>query len=267
MQSEFAGIMARRLGNWLDLEMHFIHIIHLPNHVTIDPHGEIHADGEFDPKDFIRMREMIQKRLDKLKEEFSNIHTHIGYGGMKETVVKFAHDHHFDLILMGTKGSYGLKEKLTGSETQHVVRRSMVPVLSVMCDRSDLNIENVLLVHDFAADEHQDLKILKLLLNATGARLHLLYVSKKENDTYVDQMQKNMEAFMSTFGYSNTEIHIIKDHNIVHGITHFNQMRDMDVVCIGTHGRKGIQQLFYSSPVEKLVNHLYKPLITYHLES
>ncbi len=267
MQSEFAGLMARRLRNWLDLEIHFIHIIHLPNHVTVDPQGEIHTDGEFDPKDFIRMRDMTQKRLEKLKEEFGDSETHIAYGGMKETVTKFAHDHRFDMILMGTKGSYGIKEKLTGSETQHVVRRSIVPVLSVMCDRSELNIENILLVHDFAAEEEQDLKILKLLLAATGAKLHLLYVSKKDSDAYADQMRKNMEAFVTAFGYANTEIHIIKDHNVVHGITHFNQMLDMDVVCIGTHGRKGIQQLFYSSPVEKLVNHLYKPLITYHLES
>lgn len=267
MQSDFAGLMAKRLKNWLSLELHFIHIIHLPNHVTIGSDGNVISDGEMDPRDFMRMKEMAQHRMDKLMEEFENVHTHIAYGGMKETVVKFAKQHHFDMILMGTKGAYGLKEKLTGSETQHVVRRSDVPVLSVMCDRSDLNIQNILLVHDFAAEEEQDLKILKLLLEATGARLHLLYVSKKDNEEHIRLMRENMEAFIHAFGYENSEIHILKDHNIVHGITHFNQMRDMDVICIGTHGRKGIQQVLYSSPVEKLVNHLYKPLITYHLQS
>jgi nucleotide-binding universal stress UspA family protein len=242
MQSDFAGLMAKRLKNWLDMELHFIHIIHLPNHVTIGSDGQMHSDGEMDPKDFIRMKSMAQDRLDKLKE------------------------HHFDMILMGTKGAYGLKEKLTGSETQHVVRSSDVPVLSVMCDRSDLNIENILLVHDFAAEEEQDLRILKQLLAATGARLHLLYVSKKDNEKHIEQMRANMGNFIREFGYANTEIHVLNDQNIVHGITHFNQMRDMDVICIGTHGRKGIHQVLYSSPVEKLVNHLYKPLITYHLQ-
>lgn len=248
------------------MELHFIHIIHLPNHVTIGSDGQMHSDGEMDPKDFIRMKSMAQDRLDKLKEEFGQVHTHIAYGGMKETVVKFAKEHHFDMILMGTKGAYGLKEKLTGSETQHVVRSSDVPVLSVMCDRSDLNIENILLVHDFAAEEEQDLRILKQLLAATGARLHLLYVSKKDNEKHIEQMRANMGNFIREFGYANTEIHVLNDQNIVHGITHFNQMRDMDVICIGTHGRKGIHQVLYSSPVEKLVNHLYKPLITYHLQ-
>jgi nucleotide-binding universal stress UspA family protein len=267
MQSDFAGLMAKKLAGWLELELHFIHIIHLPSNITLASDGTLHSDGEMDPRDFNRMKEMAEVRLNGLKEQFPEVTTHIAYGGMKETVVKFAKSNHFDLILMGTKGAFGLKEKLTGSETQHVVRTSDVPVLSVMCDRSDLEINNILLVHDFSAEEEQDLKLLKLILKATGARLHLLYVSKTEKETAIEQMKQSMESFIQDFGYENAEIHIIKDHNIVHGITHFNQMRDMDIICIGTHGRKGIQQVLYSSPVEKLVNHLYKPLITYHLKA
>jgi nucleotide-binding universal stress UspA family protein len=40
--------------------------------------------------------------------------------------------------------------------------------------------------------------------------------------------------------------------------------KDMDIVCIGTHGKGG---LFHTSATEKLINHLFKPIISYQLNN
>ena len=267
LQAEFAGQMAGKLSEWADVELHYIHVIHLPSHISLSKDGSFISDGEMDVRDFNKYKHSAENHLQLLKENNPGVETHIAYGGMKATVVKFAKQHHFDLILIGTKGVYGLREKLTGSETQHIVRRSEVPVMSLMCDRSDVAIRNVLFVHDFSSNEKHNIGILKLILTATKAKLHLLFVARKESDQQIEEVKVRMKKFAEIFGHSDFEIHIHKDRNLVHGVTHFNQMKEMDMVCIGTHGRKGINQVVYSSPVEKLVNHLFKPILTYHLES
>ncbi len=47
------------------------------------------------------------------------------------------------------------------------------------------------------------------------------------------------------------------------GVVHFNEMNNMDIICIGTHGKGGI---FHHSATEKLINHLFKPIVSFHLQ-
>jgi nucleotide-binding universal stress UspA family protein len=57
---------------------------------------------------------------------------------------------------------------------------------------------------------------------------------------------------------------MLNDNDVENGVIHFNQTQEMDIICIGTHGKGG---LFHQSATEKLINHLFKPIITYHLKN
>jgi len=39
---------------------------------------------------------------------------------------------------------------------------------------------------------------------------------------------------------------------------------DMDIICTDTHGKGGF---FHQSDTEKLINNLYKPIISFHLNN
>ncbi|MDX5348147.1 MAG: universal stress protein, partial [Hymenobacteraceae bacterium] len=53
------------------------------------------------------------------------------YGGLTTSLVKFATQQQADLIVMGTKGADGWLERISGSETQQVVRHATIPVISI----------------------------------------------------------------------------------------------------------------------------------------
>jgi nucleotide-binding universal stress UspA family protein len=129
-----------------------------------------------------------------------------------------------------------------------------------MCNRSDLAIKRILLVHQFEDKHHQDLYLLKRFLLNFNAELHLLQISRTGMDK--EKIEKNMHDFAKEHGLENIQTHVIKDTDVENGVIHFNQMIDMDLVCIGTHGKGGF---FHSSATEKLINHLYKPIISFHL--
>ena len=163
---------------------------------------------------------------------------------------------------MGTKGVSGLKEIVSGSEAQVIARKSQIPLLSLMCDRSDLQIENVLFVHNFINPKNEGLTLLQKLIKAFGTKVHFLQITSGQVESEMTKAEADMRQFAQSNGIENYACHLINDKDVENGVVHFNQMNNMDLICIGTHGKGG---LFHQSATEKLIKHLFKPIISFHL--
>lgn len=264
VQAEYAYLMVKKLEEKIPVEIHFIHVLNVPDTVSMDKQGNIQTCGEISVEYVISQRIIAERKLNNLKTLYgSNITIHLELGKLTEKIVAYSQENKFDLIVMGTKGAWGLKEKLSGSETQIVARQSMIPLLSLMCDRSDLIIENILLVHDFTNPKNENLALLHKLIKAFNTKVHLLQISKDTSDSKKSAIMSNMDEFALVNNITNLEMHVLNDSDVENGVIHFNQMQEMDIICIGTHGKGG---LFHHSATEKLINHLFKPIISYHIK-
>jgi nucleotide-binding universal stress UspA family protein len=265
VQAEYAYLMVKKLEEKAPIEIHFVHVLDVPDTVTMDKNGKIETCGEIDVNYIVSQKEIAERKLNNLKTLYGNhISTELVLGKVTDAIVSYSEENKFDLIVMGTKGAWGLKEKLSGSETQFIARKSKTPLLSLMCDRSDLVISNILLVHDFRHVEDDDLNLLKKLMLAFGAKAHLLQVVSKQTEEEKNHLLNLMDEYAKVNNISNYEKHLLSDLDVENGVIHFNQMHDVDIVCIGTHGRGG---LFHTSATEKLINHLFKPIISFHLKN
>jgi nucleotide-binding universal stress UspA family protein len=265
VQAEYAFLMVKKLEEKIPVETHFLYVMNVPDTITMDKNGKIETCGDISVSSIESQKAIAERKLQNLKTLYGNdIHVHFDLGKVTNKIVLYAEENKFDMIVMGTKGAWGIKEKLSGSETQMVARHSKIPVLSLMCDRSDLIIQNILLVHDFSARAKLNLSLLHKLIQAFNTKVHLLQIAGKQNDAEKSAILQHMDEFAKLNSISNFEKHILNDQDVEYGVIHFNQMHDMDMVCIGTHGKGG---LFHTSATEKLVNHLFKPIISYHLNS
>jgi len=263
VQAEYAFLLVKRLEEKVPMEVHFLHIMNVPETVSMDENGNIQTCGEIDVKYVEKQRDIAIRQMQALQVQYgSEIKTHIRMGKTTDGILDFSEKENADLIVMGTKGAWGLKEKLSGSETQMIARKSRIPVLSMMCDRSDLKIENILLVHDFHKPEVLDLKLMKMLTHAFGCKLHLLQIATGNLEVQQEEFEFNAKNFADLNGISNYETHLIQDSDVENGVIHFNQMMNMDIICIGTHGKS---RLLHSSATEKLINHLFKPIISFRI--
>jgi nucleotide-binding universal stress UspA family protein len=102
------------------------------------------------------------------------------------------------------------------------------------------------------------------LIKAFNTKVHLLQISKDTSDANKVTVFSKMDEFASANSISNFDKHVLNDTDVENGVIHFNQMQEMDIICIGTHGKGG---LFHQSATEKLINHLFKPIISYHLKN
>lgn len=265
VQADYAYILVKKLEEKMPVEVHFLHVLEVPDTVTMNEVGIIQTCGEIDVDYVISQRDIAQRKLSTLKVQYGDaIQTHLVLGKLTDKVVSFAKEQRFDLIAMGTKGAWGLKEKVSGSEAQVIARYSEVPLLSLMCDRSDLEIKNLLMVHNFSQPEVLQLGLLKKLIAAFNPTIHLLQIIDEKTDENL--VINNMKAFASINGIVNFQTHLLIDQDIEQGVVHFNQMHETDVVCIGTHGKKGFERLLHPSATEKLINHLFKPIISFHIQ-
>lgn len=263
VQAEYAYLMVKKLEEKTPVDVHFLHVLNVPDTVTMDSKGEIQTCGEIDVKYVVQQKEIAERKLENLKVLYGqNIHTHFLLGKVTDAILNFAEKNHYDLIVMGTKGSWGIREKLSGSETQMIARKSRIPVLSLMCDRSDLDIKNILLVHDFSHPAKEDLQLMQKLVKAYNTKFHLLQITSGKVETEKARVEENMKKFAALNNLENYACHLINDKDVENGVIHFNQMNNMDIICIGTHGKGGI---FHNSATEKLINHLFKPIISFHL--
>jgi nucleotide-binding universal stress UspA family protein len=263
VQAEYAYTMVKKLAEKMEMQITFLHVMSVPETVSLNVMGEIETCGEIDV-DFVSMqRDIAMRKLTDLKTSLGNVETDLVFGKVTSGVVDYADQNKFDLIVMGTKGASGLKEIFSGSEAQMIARKSNVPLLTLMCDRSDLQLQHILLVHDFSEQSNEDLSLLKKFMEVFNTKVHFLQICKDEHIEEHNEIRMNMKAYAQKHGINSYEAHILKDNDVEEGVIHFNQMNNMDLVCIGTHGKS---HLFHSSASERLVNHMFKPLITFKIK-
>jgi hypothetical protein len=109
--------------------------------------------------------------------------------------------------------------------------------------------------------KHQKKKVME-----TKQRLSFLMNNENEHKNHFFFPRQNDSLFWCFYVMKNDivnyECHLINDKDVENGVVHYNQMNNMDIICIGTHGKGS---LFHQSATEKLINHLFKPIISFHL--
>jgi nucleotide-binding universal stress UspA family protein len=245
------------------------HLVHVIPVNTTEWEG---STEKSDTIDGVALKALEQKAIDK----FSELQQQVGfpfteqilYGGLTSSLARYATQQNMDLVIMGTAGADGWWEKISGSEAQHVVRYTEVPVITVHQYASITPLHNLLWVADFKAEKQpeQSVATIKRLQQLFGAKLHLLHIVDKEEEKHTDRITQAMAQFAERLGLQNVELHLHHNYKVAEGVRNFNQATDMDLVVVGTHARKGVSHLLYGSVAETLVNHCIRPLMSYHLE-
>ena len=263
-QTEFARIMGEKLGEYTDVKLQFVHVIDLPETVTLDNAGNISTCGEIDRSYVEKLKQDGENKLnDLIKKTKIDSVGYIKFGKLTDELLAFSQSRTIDLIITGTKGLWGLKEKISMTQSQILARKSSIPVLSLMCDRSDLQIKDILFVHDFYEKNVKHLSLMNSLVTAFNGVFHQLYVTDRLNQGEEKELTSLMDKYASTHELENYKNHIEVADNLEKGVHQFLGHQDADIVFIGTHGKGGV---FHHSGAEALIKHLFKPILTFQLD-
>ncbi|PVY42248.1 universal stress protein [Pontibacter virosus] len=245
-----------------------LHLVHVIQVNAAEWAGNTDSSESIDRARLYAQEQQANQQFDELRKQAGiDFTSAVLYGGLTTSLTKYAEQQQADLIIMGTEGADGWYERMSGSEAQHVVRYTHIPVITIQQDASITPIKNLLWVADFAAEKQpvQSVNTIKTLQQLFGAQLHLLQIIDKGDEPKLDSLEAGMQRFAEKLHLQNYELHFKSDDKVPAGVRNFNRETEMDLVLIGTHGRKGFSHIFYGSIAETLVNHCIRPLLTYHL--
>jgi len=259
--AKIASKIVRKTGG----ELFLLHMLELPT-TTIDPTD---INGTYGAPGALFYLKIAQKKFAEFKKlpflKGVKIIETIQFFKAFDGIIDESKKHDVNLIVMGSKGTSGLHEMFIGSNTEKVVRKSHVPVLVVKKGADDFKIKDIVFASDFSPEcksRFQDLIEFAAIFNA---KLHLLYINTIYNFENTKATENKINSFLKGFKLSDFTINIYNDVSIETGILNYSREIDADIICITTHGRSGLSQLFNGSIGEELSNHALKPVLTFKL--
>ena len=188
-----------------------------------------------------------------------------------ESIGEFASDVDASLIVMGTHGTSGFKEVISGSNTEKVVRSSQVPVLVVKENDLNFNPEKIVLASNFDEEVIPAYKKVLEIAEMFESRVELIYVNLPgSNFKSTNEMDEILLNFFTKLNHPEPLSAIKKVNRIAHysieeGIMSYAQLSQVDVIAIPTHGRTGVSRLLKGSVSEDIANHSILPVLTLKL--
>ncbi|GGD84465.1 universal stress protein [Planktosalinus lacus] len=170
-----------------------------------------------------------------------------------------------EFIIMGSRGSSGVKGYFVGSNTEKVVRTSDIPVLVVKSEAKDFNPKTIVFASDFNKENLNAFKTIKQFADSYDATLKLVYVNTPNaNFKNTLEIREQMRNFLNKNSISNhsEDIVIFNDYTITDGIQNAALMLQADLIAIPTHGRKGINKILAGSISEEVANKSEIPVLT-----
>jgi len=182
-----------------------------------------------------------------------------------ERMMDYVEPYKIDFIVMGSRGASGLKEFLSGSNTQRIVRESPVPVLAVKVGNEKLKFKNVVFASSFEEDVHKQFLRVIEFADLMNAHIHLLYVNMPFNFKETDEAEANMHAFHKKCPRGTCSVNVYNALNEERGIQKFADSIKADVIALTTHGKSGFMKLVSRSITESLVNHSEVPVLSVNI--
>lgn len=247
-------------------EVHVLKAIELPFMMVSGFDVQPYA---FDPKLIRDLEANARDKFDKLKLRYGaegvKIFFHVRNEPPAPASRQFTKDNKIDLVVMGTKGTSGLKEYLIGSNTEKVVRMSTVPVFAIREAVDLYTIKKIVFPTTLRPDQTDLVNRVKELQRFFGATLEVLWINTPMKFKTDAESKEMLAEYAKKYKLENYHLHVRNDTYEEDAIVHFAKEIKGDLVAMATHGRRGLAHQLMGSVAEDVVNHIQCPIWTYSL--
>ena len=194
--------------------------------------------------------------------------SHQVYNGfVTEAIKKAAAKNKADLVLMGTVGNAGVREKLFGSITAAVIGDSDIPVLAIPLLYEWAAPENILLaMHDFTEAPQAIETVFKMAEFFKVPVLITVFTNEEDAAAEYLSNKRNIEYFCKSKQQQYPSLQItaapVYGDDFEHAIKAFIATNHTGILAMLTHKRNFIQSIFHRSMTKKMSYHTDIPLLS-----
>ena len=204
-----------------------------------------------------------------------HILTNMAQGEPYDKIVHVADDENCDLIVMGRRGKHRLERELVGSVTARVIGYTSKDVL-VIPDNAQMTRKNILLAMDGSPSSENAVDRAIELAREKSASLTALSVVYT-NDEYlalapgvvqelIDKAKAQLEIIKQKgqeAGVADINL-VVKEGEAYEAIVSLALQKNIDLIVMGSHGRKRIESLLMGSVTERTIGYATCPVLVVH---
>ena len=244
--------------------------------VLPDFEGDLELVGVSNIKDTIEGpgKKLLAEARELADHEDVQVLTNMAQGEPYDKIVHIADDENCDLIIMGRRGTHHLERELVGSVTARVIGYTKKDVL-VVPDNTMLTRKNILLATDGSPSCETAVDRAIELASDNSASLTAVSVVYT-NDEYlalapgvVEELIGKAKDKLATIEQKGEEAGVVIDVAVKEGeayeaITSLAQKNNVDLIVMGSHGRKGLQSILMGSVTERTIGYTACPVLVVH---
>jgi len=211
-----------------------------------------------------------------------SVQSRIATGIPSEEVLAVARAEAADLVVVGTRGKTGLEHVLLGSTAERIIRMAPCPVLTVPAakqragERLKATVTRMLVPVDFSDCSLDALEYGALIAQRSKTSLKLFHVLEPVSYgldftlPHMAQRESSKTAItkrLSDFVSALTSLGLASDFLISGGlpadsILDAARAQSVDVIVMGTHGRRGLSHALFGSVAESVLRRSSCPVLT-----
>lgn len=258
----------------LSLPLHVVHVS--------DTFGEEAAWSRYLGGDEViaKIQERTKKRVLQHVEDAligtdkpDSITTAITYGNPVEGVLAQAQDVDASMLVTGASSRHIVEQVVLGSTASRIVREAPMPVLVVPHGTQPGPIRKILAPVDLSQCSKSSLLKAAELAEALDAEVIVLHVTTfpfmaaegidvpQVMESFLEARRNELDEFVAACDEKILKVEI-RDDAPASGITKAIDELEVDLVCIGTHGRKGFRKFVMGSTTERVLRKPACPVLT-----
>ena len=219
-------------------------------------------------------KKLLAEAQEIADREDVHILTNMTQGEPYEKIVHVADDENCDLIVMGRRGKHQLERELVGSVTARVIGYTLKDVL-VVPEGTMLSRKNILLATDGSPSCEAAVDRAIELAKEKSASLTAISVVYT-NDEYlalapgvVEDLIGKAKNKLATIAQKGRDAGIgintvFKEGEAYEAITNLAQNNGIDMIVMGSHGKKGLQRFLMGSVTERTIGYASCPVLVVH---
>jgi len=219
-------------------------------------------------------KKLLAEAQEIADREDVHILSNTAQGEPYDKIVHVADDENCDLIVMGRRGTHQLERELVGSVTARVIGFTKKDVL-VVPDGAKLTRKNILLATDGSPSCETAVDRAIKLAKDHSAKLTAVSVVYT-NDEYlalapgvVEDLIGKAKEKLATIKQKGKEAGVeiqtlVKEGEAFEAITTLAQNSNVDLIVMGSHGKKGLQRLLMGSVTERTIGYATCPVLVVH---
>ncbi len=212
----------------------------------------------------LQMTDYVKANKQKFNDVQVSAQVIIGFAA--ETILEVAHQKKVDIIIIGTQGVNGIEDRLFGTVTWNIIKRSDIPVIAIPETTSDLQFKNIMIPFEGTV---YDTDIINYLLkfaekyNAVVHGVHFIQDASTYNKGVIDKLQNK---FRKEIDAEKLQLHFPAEKNITDGIKKFAARNQVDLISMVTHNHGLFSTIFHMSVTRNIALYAQIPLLAYNMD-